>query len=70
MRTHVANGKRYEYAVEPTEGFTLGDGRSWWGSHVRWRIEGTRRWQRFNLIDAHSWDAPKITAAIEAQDAK
>lgn len=69
---HVSDGRRFEYRVSVTEGFSIpsevgGRAGSWFGTHVRYRVPAdSRRWRSFNLIDVHSWELPKITRAIEA----
>lgn len=63
--TCTLNCDEYEYTSEPTDGVTLGDGQAWWGSHIRYRKVGARRWQTFTLIDVHSWDTDAIIAAID-----
>ena len=61
------NCEEYEYEAEPTDGVSLGTGAAWWGVSVRWRKVGSRRWQRFVLVDVHSWDRDAQVAAIEWQ---
>jgi len=61
------NCEEYEYDAEPTDGVSLNGGGAWWGLAVRWRKAGARRWERFTLIDVHSWDSDAIIAAIDFQ---
>ena len=65
--TATINCDEYEYVAEPTDGVTLSDGEAWWGTAVKYRKVGARKWSRFNLIDVHSWDAAAIVAAIDYQ---
>ena len=64
MNTATINCEEYEYVAEPTDGVNLMDGAAWWGTRVKYRKVGARRWQSFTLIDSHSWDAVAIAAAI------
>jgi hypothetical protein len=66
MRATI-NCAEYEYVAEPTDGVNLTGGGAWWGVNVRYRAVGARKWQRFNLVDVHSWDSEAITAAIDFQ---
>lgn len=66
--TATINCTDYEYVAEPTDGVSLSDGTAWWGTHVKYRRVGARKWQRFHLVDVHSWDAEAIIAAIDYQE--
>lgn len=49
------DGTTYEVKIEATEGFVLGQSRSFRGYRVTYRPEGSRRWQHFSLVDHESW---------------
>ena len=67
VRTATINCDEYEYEAEPTDGVNLSDGSAWWGTRVKYRKAGARRWQRFTLVDSHAWDSEAIVAAIDYQ---
>ena len=67
MSTLTINCDEYEFVAEPTDGVNLTTGEAWWGTAVKYRKEGARKWARFNLIDVHSWDTEAIRTAIDYQ---
>lgn len=67
MNTATVNCEEYEYDAEPTDGVSLTDGKAWWGTHVKYRKVGARKWQRFNIVDIHSWELDAVIDAISYQ---
>ena len=65
--TTVVNCDEYEYFAEPTDGVNLTSGEAWWGTSLRFRRVGARKWTRVNLVEIHSWDKDAIQSAIDFQ---
>lgn len=59
-----------EYQATPDAGLLLGSGERWWGSRIRYRFPGERRWRRFLVIDLHPMDEAAIRGVIEAHARK
>lgn len=66
-RVATINCDEFEWDAEPNEGVSLSSGEAWWGTRVKYRKLGARRWQHFNLVDSHSWDTEAIISAIDYQ---
>lgn len=60
----------FEYEAEAEAGVSLGDGQRWWGTRIRYRELGTRRWQRTVLLDVHPLDTDAVELALHAYIAK
>lgn len=62
------------YELEPAAdaGVTLGEGRRWFGTRVRYRPTaetlggGTGRWRSYLLVDVHPMDEEKIRESFPA----
>lgn len=55
----------YEYDAEAEAGVTLSKPSTrWWGSRIRYRLIGTRRWSRLLVLDIHPFDKENIETAL------
>ncbi len=52
-----ANGRDVEYDAQAEAGIYLRTHERWWGSRIRWRFDGDRRWHKVLAVDVHPFDA-------------
>jgi len=54
-----------EHTVTADAGIYLSSGERWWGSRIKWRREGERKWRSFVVTDLHPFDYKGIQAALD-----
>jgi hypothetical protein len=55
----------YEVESFPEAGISLSDGSKWWGTRVKFRKKGSRRWDSVILTDVHPFDTNAIAAGLK-----
>lgn len=60
------DGTTYQYLAEASGGVSLTTGDRWWGTWLKYRAAGDRRWRTVTLVDTHPFEQEKIAAALAA----
>lgn len=66
---YLADEMHVEYEWDSNAGISLG-GVKKWGTFIKWRVVGDRKWQRFTIWDLHPFDKDlhtQVRAAIRKQ---
>lgn len=63
-------GVRWEYEAEAAAGIYVTPGVRepyWWGTLIKYRPQGGRRWRRFNAVDVHPMNVGSVELALRAK---